>query len=215
MNAKSKTQATASCFTSTKNLTDHAVRAIFAHIIPAGANIPQQSLFNAHSFDSPLGAMLAIADQNALYLLEFMDKPLLPATLQKFAKKHKAILVAGESPPIKHIQRELAKYFTGQLLTFHTPIHLSGSDFQRSVWQELRAIPYGETRSYAQQAQRLHKASAFRAVANANGANPLAIIVPCHRVICSNGALGGYSGGIDRKQWLITHERSAPQTEPL
>lgn len=98
-------------------------------------------------------------------------------------------------------------YFSGKLRQFNTPTHLIGSPFQKKAWLALIDIPYGETRSYLQQAKVIGNPSAYRAVANANGANQLAIVVPCHRIINANGELGGYGGGVNRKQWLLEHER--------
>ena len=156
--------------------------------------------------DTPLGPMLAVADDQSLFLLEFVDRRGLEREVERLRIKTKAAIIPGKSEPITSIEHELKEYFSGQLKQFRTPIHLIGSDFQKNVWRELISIPYGETRSYSQQAQRLGKPSAFRAVANANGANQLAIIVPCHRIINLNGELGGYGGGISRKKWLIEHE---------
>jgi AraC family transcriptional regulator of adaptative response/methylated-DNA-[protein]-cysteine methyltransferase len=98
-------------------------------------------------------------------------------------------------------------YFDGNLTEFKTPLFFLGSSFQKQVWEALRKIPFGQTRSYAEMATFIGKPSAFRAVANANGANQLAIVVPCHRVINTNGDLAGYGGGIARKKWLIHHEQ--------
>ena len=102
---------------------------------------------------------------------------------------------------------ELHRYFDGELHEFKTPIAWVGTKFQRQVWEALRRIPFGETRSYTQLAGAVGRPTAVRAVAQANGANPLALIVPCHRVINANGKLGGYGGGLSRKAWLIQHER--------
>lgn len=156
--------------------------------------------------DTPLGPMLAISDEKALYLLEFVDRRGLEREVERLRNKTKAAIIPGMTPPITSIEQELKSYFSGHLKQFMTPIHLIGSDFQKCVWQALLAIPYGETRSYSQQAELIGKPSAFRAVANANGANQLAIIVPCHRIINRNGDLGGYGGGITRKKWLLEHE---------
>ena len=101
---------------------------------------------------------------------------------------------------------KLKSYFEGKLKKFETPLFLLGSPFQKKVWQALLKIPYGTTRSYAAQAVSMSEPKATRAVANANGANQLAIVIPCHRIINSNGALGGYGGGIARKEWLLQHE---------
>lgn len=106
-------------------------------------------------------------------------------------------------PMIAIADKELTDYFNGEQCQFEAPLILIGSPFQKSVWNALRKIPPGETRSYLNIASVIKKATAFRAVANANGANQLAIIIPCHRVINANGD----SGGISRKQWLIDHEK--------
>ena len=157
--------------------------------------------------DTLLGPMLAISDEEKLYLLEFDDRKGLENEIKKLKIKEKAIIIPGRSAPIDFIENELKAYFEGKLKEFHTPLHLIGSNFQKQAWQALCKIPYGETRSYAEQAISINKASAHRAVANANGANQLAIIIPCHRIINSNGNLGGYGGGIPRKKWLIEHEK--------
>ncbi len=157
------------------------------------------------TFDTPLGSMLAIADEDALYLLEFVEKRGLGREVERLRAKFD--IITGVTHPITSIEAELQAYFNGRLQQFKTPIRLFGSPFQKLVWQELMNIPYGETGSYATQAQAIGKQTAYRAVANANGANQLAIIIPCHRIINSNGDLGGYGGGIERKQWLIDHEK--------
>lgn len=170
------------------------------------APIPQLHLHSAW-LESPLGPVLAIADEERLYLLEFVARRGLEREINRLKKTLKATITPGSTAVIRLISSELHAYFAGSLKQFTTPIHLLGSTFQQSVWQELMHIPYGETRSYSKQAENLGKPTAFRAVANANGANQLAIIIPCHRIINLNGALGGYGGGIGRKQWLLAHEQ--------
>ena len=101
---------------------------------------------------------------------------------------------------------ELESYFSGTLKNFETPLAYTGTDFQCGVWDALKTIPYGETFSYAKQAANMNKPKAVRAVANANRLNKIAIIIPCHRVIGSNGSLTGYAGGLDKKKWLLEHE---------
>lgn len=101
---------------------------------------------------------------------------------------------------------QLRAYFAGELQTFDLPLRPRGSEFQRTVWAELGRVPFGATVSYGQLAQRIGKPSAVRAVARANATNPVGIVVPCHRVIGSDGTLTGYAGGLDRKRWLLTHE---------
>jgi AraC family transcriptional regulator of adaptative response/methylated-DNA-[protein]-cysteine methyltransferase len=151
--------------------------------------------------------MIAIADEAGLYLLEFVDRRGLEREVERLRLKTKAAIIPGVTDPIKSITLELESYFEGKLTQFKTPLHLLGSPFQKLVWDELMRIPYGQTRSYMAQAEAIGKATAYRAVANANGANQLALVIPCHRIINSNGDLGGYGGGITRKQWLNEHEK--------
>ncbi|MEG8230510.1 methylated-DNA--[protein]-cysteine S-methyltransferase [Candidatus Rickettsia tasmanensis] len=157
--------------------------------------------------DTPLGSMLAISDEKLLYLLEFVARRGLEREIERLRIKTESAIIPGSTEPILMIEEDLQLYFNGTLQKFNTPISLLGSPFQKMVWQELINIPYGETRSYLNQAKALGKPNSYRAVANANGMNQLAIIVPCHRIINSNGELGGYSGGLHRKKWLIEHER--------
>ncbi len=164
-------------------------------------------MLKASWIDTKLGPMLAIADEAGLYLLEFVDRRGLEREVERLRLKTKAAIIPGSTEPIKSITRELTSYFDGTLTDFKTPLHLLGSPFQRLVWEELMRIPHGYTRSYIAQAKAIGKATAYRAVANANGANQLAIVIPCHRIINSNGDLGGYGGGVTRKQWLIDHEK--------
>jgi methylated-DNA-[protein]-cysteine S-methyltransferase len=114
------------------------------------------------------------------------------------------------SPLLENAKAQLAEYFAGQRDDFDLPLAPKGTDFQRAVWKALTKIPFGETRSYAQIAQAIGKPHAVRAVGAANGANPIALIVPCHRVIGSDGSLTGYGGGLPRKKWLLAHESRLP-----
>jgi AraC family transcriptional regulator of adaptative response/methylated-DNA-[protein]-cysteine methyltransferase len=168
----------------------------------------QLNVLKASWIDTPLGPMLAIADELSLYLLEFVDRRGLEREVERLRLKTKSAIIPGSTKPIASIEEELNAYFNGQLKNFKTPLNLLGSPFQKMVWDVLTTIPYGETRSYAEQARALGKPNSARAVANANGANQIAIVIPCHRIINSNGDLGGYGGGISRKQWLINHEKS-------
>ena len=103
--------------------------------------------------------------------------------------------------------KQLAAYFAGELKAFDLPLALAGTPFQKRVWAELRRIPFGETISYLELARRVGNPKASRAVGSANGQNPVAVIVPCHRVIARDGTLGGFGGGLDRKEWLLSHEK--------
>ncbi|KTD74981.1 bifunctional transcriptional activator/DNA repair enzyme AdaA [Legionella waltersii] len=156
--------------------------------------------------DTILGPMVAMADDNALYLLEFVTRRGLEREVERLRRRGFAI-IPGENSILSSITRELKAYFEGTLFEFKTPYRVFGSPFQQQVWDALCKIPYGETRSYKEQAISLGKPSSFRAVANANGMNQLALIIPCHRVIASDGTLGGYGGGIAVKQWLLEHEK--------
>lgn len=155
---------------------------------------------------SPLGSLLAIGDERALYFLEFSEKKDLSKQLASFKKKHHAEMIKKANAPIKQVQAELEKYFSGTLKKFKTPLYLHGTEFQKRVWKELKAIPYGQTKSYLEIAQAIGKPTAFRAVALANSVNPVCIIVPCHRVINHNGKMGGYAGGLKRKAKLLELE---------
>ena len=165
-------------------------------------------LLKAFYLDTLLGPMLAIADEKALYLLDFVDRRGLEQEVEKLRFKTKAIIIPGKTNPINSIEKELKSYFDGKLTAFKTPLRLLGRPFQNLAWESLLRIPHAETMSYADQASAIGKPSAYRAVANANGANQICIVIPCHRIINSNGDLGGYRGGIARKQWLINHEKN-------
>ena len=164
-----------------------------------------------HRFDTPLGEMLACASPNGLCLLEFADTSADELRLQKALTDLHRLLGAtptpGSNTPIRQVQQQLQEYFNGVRRNFSVPLHMSGTEFQQRVWNGLLRIPYGQTVSYQEEAQAIHQPSAVRAVANANGANRMSIIIPCHRVIGKNGQLVGYGGGLARKQWLLQHEQ--------
>ena len=151
--------------------------------------------------------MTAIANHHTLFLLEFMNRKNLSNNIARLLQRTNTTLTSGNTPPLLSIQRELDAYFKGTLQTFQTPITYTGTAFQHQVWDALQTIPFGETKSYLEQAKMLHKSSAVRAVANANGQNQFAIRIPCHRVIRHNNTLGGYAGGLEQKAWLIEHEQ--------
>ncbi len=165
------------------------------------------TVLHATWIDSPLGPIIAIADDQALYLLEFVDRRGLELEIERLRRRTKCGIVPGKTAPIESIEKELEQYFAGSLTTFLTPLHFLGSSFQKHVWEALKQISYGETTSYSRLAKQLGYPTAHRAVARANGANQIAIVVPCHRVIGLDGHLTGYGGGIARKKWLIEHEK--------
>ena len=167
-----------------------------------------QNILKASWLDTPLGPMLVIADEELLYLLEFVERRGLEREIERLRSKTKSAIIPGSTEPIISIERELKLYFAGKLQEFKTPLYIMGTPFQKNAWEALVKIPYGQTRSYKQQAAiATGNASACRAVANANGTNQLAIVIPCHRIINSNRQLGGYGGGLHRKKWLLEHER--------
>lgn len=168
-----------------------------------------RALLKADWIETPIGAMLAVADEARLHLLEFFDRKALPAELTRLRQTTRSAIDFGEAPPIASIAAELDAYFAGRSADFETPLASAGSGFTEEVWAELRRIPPGETWSYGMLARRLGRPEAMRAVGRANGANQIAIVIPCHRVIGADGGLTGYGGGLWRKQWLLLHERSS------
>jgi len=156
--------------------------------------------------ETPMGRMIAIADERALFLLEFTNRKNMRRQFDRLRKVQSRAILPGRTPITDQIEAELKTYFSGKLSDFKTPLATSGTDFQRQTWAALQTIPHGETRSYAQLAEMIDKPKAVRAVASANANNGLALIIPCHRVIGKNGGLGGYAGGITRKQQLIELE---------
>jgi AraC family transcriptional regulator of adaptative response/methylated-DNA-[protein]-cysteine methyltransferase len=172
---------------------------------------PPRALFAAW-LDTPLGPLTAIADEHALYLLEYVDRRGLERQIERLRVRAKAGIVPGRTGPITRIETELAAYFDGCLTRFETPLARLGSPFQNAVWDALLTIPPGQTRSYADIARAIGKPRTVRAAARANGANQLAIVIPCHRVISADGTLGGYGGGLPRKRWLLDHERQVATT---
>jgi AraC family transcriptional regulator of adaptative response/methylated-DNA-[protein]-cysteine methyltransferase len=182
-------------------------RDAFAKIMGAPpASRSARALFAAW-LETPLGAMTAISDEEALHLLDYADRRGLERQIESLRARAKAGIVPGRTGPIARIEAELAAYFAGRSMRFETPLARLGSEFQNAVWDALLAIPPGRTLSYAELARAIGAPPAVRAAARANGANPFAIVIPCHRVINADGALGGYGGGLARKRWLLEHER--------
>lgn len=158
--------------------------------------------------ETPLGQMIAVADEAGVRLLEFCDGGGMERAAARLPiARDPRSLTPGEHPHLSALRCELEEYFAGERQAFTVPLAPLGTEFQRRAWEYLRTIPFGQTRTYGQQAQALQDRHAVRAVGRANGANPLAVIVPCHRVIGANGALTGYAAGLERKQWLLEHER--------
>jgi len=168
----------------------------------------KKELLQITRFTTDIGPMFACASSKGVCLLEFTDRRMLETEFKDLRKRLNAVILPGENPHLEQVKMELQEYFQGKRKTFTVPLQTPGTDFQQYVWQGLRKIPYGQTRSYKEQAVALEKPKAVRAVASANGMNRIAIIIPCHRVIGSDGKLVGYGGGLHRKKWLLDLERA-------
>lgn len=174
---------------------------------PVNARGPE-SLRHLDWFDSPVGPLIVSATERALSGLSFCEPDRLPSKLQALRQAHESTLRPGRGELLDELNRQLQEYFRGERREFTLPLSSPGSPFQERVWAALCDIPYGDTWSYLQLATRVGDELATRAVGHANGANPIAIVIPCHRVIGADGSLTGYGGGIERKRWLLAHEQA-------
>lgn len=175
-------------------------------VSPAGSK--DKRIVNIAHVETELGPMIAAATDKGICMFEFADYKLLDLELRQLAEMFKAPLVHGENPHFNTLRWQLAEYFEGERREFDIPLDPAGTEFQKQVWLSLRQIPYGHTTTYAKQAELLGKPSSVRAVANANGKNKISIILPCHRVIGTDGTLTGYGGGIWRKKKLLEFEQN-------
>lgn len=148
-------------------------------------------------YNTPIGIAKIIGDENGICAVTVLDE-----TIEIIEETHSCL---------KDCVQQLDEYFKGNRTTFNLKLNPKGTDFQQKVWNELLQVPYGKTRTYLEQTKKLGDVKAIRAVASANGKNPLWIIIPCHRIIGSNGSLTGYAGGIWRKKWLLEHENPSTQ----
>ena len=156
---------------------------------------------------TPLGPMVAAVVDECLCLLEFADRRMLETQFKRVSRIHRRTFANANHAIIEQTQNEMSEYFDGEREQFSVPLSIKGSDFQVSVWNQLMKIPYGSTTSYENIATRIKNPKAQRAVGRANGDNRIAIIVPCHRVIRSDGSISGYGGQVWRKKWLLEHEQ--------
>jgi AraC family transcriptional regulator of adaptative response/methylated-DNA-[protein]-cysteine methyltransferase len=174
--------------------------------------VPESSGFGeneiaAETIQTPLGEMLSLATTQGICLLEFKDRKKLDAEVRDILAKTNSHLVSNKNKFTNQLATELACYFEDAFHPFSVSLALIGTKFQKSVWKLLTTIPAGQTRTYAQVAEMISKPQAIRAVGSANARNPIAIVIPCHRLIGANGNLTGYGGGIWRKEWLLNHEK--------
>lgn len=157
-----------------------------------------------HVYESPVGALHLVSRQDSLIGIVY------PPMWKAFAARMGAY-ETRTSDVIEKTKTQLTEYFAGRRISFDLPAQPTGTPFQRRVWDALAAIPFGETRTYGEQATRLESPKASRAVGRADGQNPISIVVPCHRVIGKSGKLTGYAGGLKAKEFLLAHERGAAQ----
>ncbi|MEK7661674.1 MAG: methylated-DNA--[protein]-cysteine S-methyltransferase [Pseudomonadota bacterium] len=170
------------------------------------SDLANKPILSAKWLETPIGPMLAIANDDGLHLLEFAERKALARELGETKRKIGPICFR-EHAIFETLQTQLDEYFNGTRRDFDIPIAQYGTAFEKSAWKALQAIPYGTTRAYNEQAKMIDNPNAVRAVARANGANKIAIIIPCHRVIGADGTMTGYGGKIWRKEWLLRHER--------
>lgn len=157
--------------------------------------------------ETPLGEMTAGATDNGICFLEFGHRGDSLSAYNELTKGAGDRIKYGKNRHIRILKKQLKEYFRGKRREFTLPLVLQGTEFQEQVWKELQKIPYGDTISYSEQAISMNNPQSVRAVAHANGLNKIAIIIPCHRVIGAYGDLTGYGGGLDKKRWLIDHEK--------
>ena len=155
-----------------------------------------QNQYSSRIITTSIGAMIAIVHENAIISFDFIEDI---KTYQTTNASH---------PLLLKLEEEIIEYFKGERKEFTLPLSASGTEFQKGVWNTLLSIPYGATISYTQEAEIFGNPKAIRAVASANGKNPISILIPCHRVISSDGSSGGYTGGVWRKEFLLSLERA-------
>lgn len=157
------------------------------------------------TLDSPIGTLSVLASDAGVVAILFADEEW---------RRPDDQLVDEDNPVLDRAEQQLSEYFAGQLVSFDLPLDLRGTEFQVAAWQALAEVRFGETTSYQDQARRIGRPKAVRAVGAANGRNPIPIVLPCHRIVGANGSLTGYAGGLDIKRWLLDHERGVLNLHP-
>ena len=180
---------------------------------PAGAK--QREAITISWIQSAVGPLVVGTTDEAICLLEYSDRRMLEAQLKTLKRRFRAALVLGKNRLVGALQKQLDEYFAGRRREFDLPLAYPGTPFQQQVWSVLLKIPYGSTRSYQDVARQVGRPRAVRAVGTANGMNRISILVPCHRVVNSNGELGGYGGGLWRKRALLDLEQGQRKPAPL
>lgn len=167
-----------------------------------------RNVVNILRLSSPIGSIIACATEKGVCFLGFVGQKRIEKHFDEIQKEFNAIILPGKNKHLEKVKEEITEYFDGKRETFSIALDIVGTDFRRKVWNELLNIPYGKTVSYKEQAMAIGRVKAVRAVASANGANKISIIIPCHRVIGSNGTLTGYAGGLHKKSWLLNFEKN-------
>lgn len=184
---------------------NESYRSIFGE---SASKSKSRSVVNVLRFSSPIGSIIACATENGLCFLGFIGQKRIEKQFNEIQKKFNAIILPGKNVHLTKVKKEITEYFDGKRKIFSVSLDIVGTDFRKKVWEELLNIPYGKTVSYKEQATAINNIKAIRAVAAANGANKISIIIPCHRVIGSNGSLTGYAGGLHKKSWLLNFEKN-------
>ncbi|VAW11559.1 Methylated-DNA--protein-cysteine methyltransferase [hydrothermal vent metagenome] len=167
-----------------------------------------KNVINVLRFSSPIGSIIACATEKGLCYLGFIGQKHIEKQFAEIQKQFNAIILPGKNIHLTKVRKEVNEYFDGNRKEFSVSLDIIGTDFRKQVWNELLKIPYGKTVSYKEQALAMNNQKAIRAVASANGANKISIIIPCHRVVGSNGSLTGYAGGLHRKSWFLNFEKN-------
>lgn len=168
-------------------------------------------MIHYQDFDSPIGPMIGGATDKGVCFLEWHDRGGVEVILNRVRKRYKSEVITGQNEHLVSLGDELSRYFKGNLKLFRTPIDVTGTKFQQAVWKQLLEIDYGRTCSYGELAVVVEKPGGARAVGQANGANYLAVVIPCHRVIEADGKMRGYGGKVWRKKYLLELEAGARQ----
>lgn len=199
-----KEAAYAAGFESVSSFADN-FRSIFGN---APANSKDAAVITMMRINTPIGIMIAGATKEGICLLEFTNRIRIEKEFSDLRKRLNAVMLPGRNAHLEQLEKEMAGYFEGKRRNFTVPLYYPGTSFEQSVWKSLQEIPYGETCTYKEQSERMNNPKAIRAIASTNGRNRMAIIIPCHRVIGSNGSLVGYAAGVEKKRWLLNFEKN-------
>ncbi len=184
---------------------NESYRSIFGE---SASKSKDRSIINVLRFSSPIGSIITCATEKGICFLGFIGQKHIEKHFVAIQKQFHAIILPGKNKHLTLVKKEINEYFEGKRKHFTVALDIVGTTFRKQVWNALLKIPYGQTVSYKEQALAINHKKAVRAVASANGANKISIIIPCHRVIGANGNLTGYAGGLHKKSWLLNFEKS-------